>query len=326
MTAVAAKDGFNWGYDPYHWLAPEGSYATQPGRAGPGRRVPHDGRRTAQVRAARRTGPGLQPHAGGRSGADVRAGQGRARLLPAAERDRARWRRRPAAATSPPSTRWPRRSWSTAPSAGRATTRSTASGYDLMGHHSKANMLKVRRRAGQADPGQGRRGRQEHLPVRRGLELRRGRRTTRCSSRPGRATSAAPGSARSPTGCATASAAAARSTTTRGSRASAPARRATRTATRSTARRPNARSGSPTTPIWSSSGWPATCGRSRFRSAATGRRRPRRPGRLQRSAGRVRRPAGRGDQLRRCPRQRDVVGHADLQVADGNDRCRTGSG
>lgn len=28
VTAVAAKDGFNWGYDPYHWLAPEGSYAT----------------------------------------------------------------------------------------------------------------------------------------------------------------------------------------------------------------------------------------------------------------------------------------------------------
>ncbi|MET9272858.1 pullulanase-type alpha-1,6-glucosidase [Kribbella sp. NPDC003557] len=29
VTAVAAKDGFNWGYDPFHWLAPEGSYATQ---------------------------------------------------------------------------------------------------------------------------------------------------------------------------------------------------------------------------------------------------------------------------------------------------------
>ncbi|TCC38169.1 pullulanase-type alpha-1,6-glucosidase [Kribbella speibonae] len=28
VTAVAAKDGFNWGYDPFHWLAPEGSYAT----------------------------------------------------------------------------------------------------------------------------------------------------------------------------------------------------------------------------------------------------------------------------------------------------------
>ncbi|WP_238152763.1 pullulanase-type alpha-1,6-glucosidase [Kribbella speibonae] len=28
VTAVAATDGFNWGYDPFHWLAPEGSYAT----------------------------------------------------------------------------------------------------------------------------------------------------------------------------------------------------------------------------------------------------------------------------------------------------------
>ncbi|WP_238165908.1 pullulanase-type alpha-1,6-glucosidase [Kribbella caucasensis] len=29
VTAVAATDGFNWGYDPYHWLAPEGSYAVE---------------------------------------------------------------------------------------------------------------------------------------------------------------------------------------------------------------------------------------------------------------------------------------------------------
>jgi len=29
VMAVADKDGFNWGYDPWHWLAPEGSYATQ---------------------------------------------------------------------------------------------------------------------------------------------------------------------------------------------------------------------------------------------------------------------------------------------------------
>lgn len=29
VTAVADKDAFNWGYDPFHWLAPEGSYATQ---------------------------------------------------------------------------------------------------------------------------------------------------------------------------------------------------------------------------------------------------------------------------------------------------------
>ncbi|MGL4175642.1 MAG: pullulanase-type alpha-1,6-glucosidase, partial [Dermatophilaceae bacterium] len=29
-SAVAAKDGFNWGYDPLHYTAPEGSYATDP--------------------------------------------------------------------------------------------------------------------------------------------------------------------------------------------------------------------------------------------------------------------------------------------------------
>ncbi|WP_431047808.1 pullulanase-type alpha-1,6-glucosidase [Streptomyces sp. P1-3] len=33
--AVAAKDGFNWGYDPLHYTVPEGSYATDPD--GPGR-------------------------------------------------------------------------------------------------------------------------------------------------------------------------------------------------------------------------------------------------------------------------------------------------
>ena len=30
VTAVAADDGYNWGYDPYHFMAPEGSYATDP--------------------------------------------------------------------------------------------------------------------------------------------------------------------------------------------------------------------------------------------------------------------------------------------------------
>ncbi len=28
VEAVAARDAFNWGYDPWHWMAPEGSYAT----------------------------------------------------------------------------------------------------------------------------------------------------------------------------------------------------------------------------------------------------------------------------------------------------------
>ncbi len=30
VTGVAARDGFNWGYDPLHYTAPEGSYATDP--------------------------------------------------------------------------------------------------------------------------------------------------------------------------------------------------------------------------------------------------------------------------------------------------------
>ena len=30
VTAVAGRDGFNWGYDPLHYTTPEGSYATEP--------------------------------------------------------------------------------------------------------------------------------------------------------------------------------------------------------------------------------------------------------------------------------------------------------
>jgi pullulanase-type alpha-1,6-glucosidase len=30
VSAIAGGDGFNWGYDPYHYTAPEGSYATDP--------------------------------------------------------------------------------------------------------------------------------------------------------------------------------------------------------------------------------------------------------------------------------------------------------
>ncbi|MCZ9342865.1 alpha-amylase family glycosyl hydrolase, partial [Streptomyces sp. TRM76130] len=30
VAAAAAKDAYNWGYDPYHYTVPEGSYATDP--------------------------------------------------------------------------------------------------------------------------------------------------------------------------------------------------------------------------------------------------------------------------------------------------------
>ncbi|WP_405971652.1 pullulanase-type alpha-1,6-glucosidase [Streptomyces sp. NBC_00988] len=34
VAAVAAKDAYNWGYDPYHFTVPEGSYATDPDGTG----------------------------------------------------------------------------------------------------------------------------------------------------------------------------------------------------------------------------------------------------------------------------------------------------
>ncbi|WP_196716968.1 alpha-1,6-glucosidase domain-containing protein [Actinomyces trachealis] len=42
VTAVDTQDGFNWGYDPYHWMAPEGSYATAGNQEG--------GKRTYEMR------------------------------------------------------------------------------------------------------------------------------------------------------------------------------------------------------------------------------------------------------------------------------------
>ena len=63
-TAVAARDGFNWGYDPWHYTTPEGSYATDPD--GPGRTL--EFRRMVagpqRRRAAGGDGRRLQPHDG----------------------------------------------------------------------------------------------------------------------------------------------------------------------------------------------------------------------------------------------------------------------
>lgn len=39
LEAVRSRDGFNWGYDPWHWGVPEGSYATTPAAADGGHRV-----------------------------------------------------------------------------------------------------------------------------------------------------------------------------------------------------------------------------------------------------------------------------------------------
>ena len=84
--------------------------------------------------------------------------------------------------------------------------------FDLMGHHSKANMLALRAALDEltlADDGV---DGSSIYALRRGVELRRGGRTTPASSRPPRRTWPARASARSTTGCAMRCVAADRST------------------------------------------------------------------------------------------------------------------
>ena len=100
-----------------------------------------------------------------------------------------------------------------------------------MGHHPKPTCSTCSRRSS-AHARRRRRRRQGDLPVRRGLELRRGRRRRPLRAGHARRTWRAPASAPSTTGSATRYAAAGRSTPTRASRASPPVCTPTRTATR----------------------------------------------------------------------------------------------
>ena len=67
-TAIRDLDGFNWGYDPFHFQAPEGSYAVDPNGGARVARVPRDGRRPARHGPAGRARRGVQPHRGIRPG------------------------------------------------------------------------------------------------------------------------------------------------------------------------------------------------------------------------------------------------------------------
>ena len=163
----------------------------------------------------------LQPHLRRRPGPEVGARPDRARLLPAPARRR-RGRHRTCCANT--ATEHAMMGKLIVDSVVTWAKEYKVDGFrfDLMGHHPKANMLAVRAALDALTLERGRRRRQDDLPLRRGLELRRGRRTTPASCRPPRPTWPAPASARSTTGCATPSAAAARSTRTRASRASPP--------------------------------------------------------------------------------------------------------
>ena len=224
-------DGFNWGYDPLHYTTPEGSYATDPDGAGAHAGVPPDGRGAQRRRPAGGHGRRLQPHA----------------APPARTRSRSSTGSCPATTSGSTGHRRGRDLDLLREHRDRARDDGQADGRlgAHLGHAVQGRRLPVRpdgpppqgrtcstlrRRARRADRRPRRRRRQADLPLRRGLELRRGRR--RRPLRAGHASSTwpAPASARSPTGCATPSAAAARSTTTRASRASPPGCSPTRTA------------------------------------------------------------------------------------------------
>lgn len=126
IEGVVDADGFNWGYDPYHFSTPEGSYAVDP----------EGGARVAEFRSmvGALHGMGLQVVLDKVFNHTAQSGQGEKsvldRVVPGyyhGSTQPARSRPRPAARTSRPSTRWRRSSWSTRSCCGPASTRSTAS-------------------------------------------------------------------------------------------------------------------------------------------------------------------------------------------------------
>ena len=294
----------------------------RPGGHGPQPGVPADGRRAEPGRAAGRHGRRLQPHAGLRAGPEVDPRPRRARLLPAAERDGLGGELHVL-----------REHRDRAPDDGEAHDRLRRHlGARLQGrrlplrpHGPPAQGRDARPAAGarQADGQAGRRRRQAGPPLRRGLELRRGRRQR--AVRPGH-----PG----------------RDGGDRDRDVQRPAARL-RPGRRAVRRGP-ARAGLRERPLHrpqrrrrerdaggAAGGAAARPGPDQGRAGGQPRglpvRRPhrgpraRRRRRLQRAADRLHEAAGRGGQLRRGARQRDAVRRADLQAADVHLHGRPGA-
>ena len=99
-----AQDGFNWGYDPLHYTAPEGSYATNPQGAARTTEFRVDGPVAQRDRAPRRHGRGLQPHRTPPARPRSRCSTGSCPATTTACSRTARWPTLPAAPTPPPST------------------------------------------------------------------------------------------------------------------------------------------------------------------------------------------------------------------------------
>ncbi len=90
ISAIRDQDGFNWGYDPFHYTVPEGSYSTDPDGVARILEYPPDGPGAQRDGPARGHGCGLQPHQRQRARRQLGARPDRARLLPPADQQRPR--------------------------------------------------------------------------------------------------------------------------------------------------------------------------------------------------------------------------------------------
>ena len=150
---------------------------TRPTRTAPARTREFREMVTGVNRAGLRVvhGRRLQPHAGGRAGPEVDPRPDRSRLLPAA--DPATGAVETSTCCSNTATEHRMMEKLMVDSVVTWATQYKVDGFrfDLMGHHPKANMLDVRRALDALTLQARRRRRQADLPLRRGLELRRGR-------------------------------------------------------------------------------------------------------------------------------------------------------
>ena len=261
VTAVADADAFNWGYDPWHWMAPEGSYASSAAKADGGARVAEFRTMVAGLHAA-----GLRVVLDQVYNHTPTSGTAKTSVLDKVVPGY--YQRLDANGAVTTSTCC--QNVATENVMGeKIMVDSTVLWakhykvdgfrYDLMGHHSKANMLAVRTALDKLTLRKdGSTGSPSTSTARAGTSVRW--RTTPASPRPPRVSSAAPGSAPSPTGCATPSGAGDRSTRTRASRAWAPVSAPIRTGWTPMAPR-RSRHAWPTRPTSRSWVWRGTCGR-----------------------------------------------------------------
>ncbi len=173
VSATADADGFNWGYDPWHYTVPEGSYSTDP--EGTGRIVEF------RDMVAALNADGLRVVMDVVYNHTTAAGQDPKSVL---DRVVPGYYHRLNDVGAVETSTCCSNTASEHDMMGKLMIDSVVTWakeykvdgfrFDLMGHHSKQNMLDLRAALDAADARGRRRGRQGHLPVRRGLELRRG--------------------------------------------------------------------------------------------------------------------------------------------------------